>query len=163
MEYLQVFDENKNMLEESIERKNKLKLPDGKNFMIILFFLENNNKFLIQKCSKEKGSEYAITGGHVVYGDNGFTTCKKEVSEELGLLLDDDDIKYIDTIKYPNCFCEIYYSNKGIEINSLKLQDEEVESVSFMSIKEINELIDFNQFRKSNIEPLNKVLEYKNK
>ena len=48
MELLQLFDENKNMLNESIERDKKKELPEGKYFMIILLFIENNNKFLIQ-------------------------------------------------------------------------------------------------------------------
>ena len=39
-ELLQVFDENKNMLEESIERSLKKTLTNGKHFMIILFLLK---------------------------------------------------------------------------------------------------------------------------
>lgn len=36
MEQLQVFDENKEMLNESVNRDKKLQLPDGKYFMVIL-------------------------------------------------------------------------------------------------------------------------------
>lgn len=162
-ELLQVFDENKNMLNESIERSLKKTLINGKHFMIIMIFIENDGKFLIQKSSKEKGSEYATTGGHVSYHDDGFTTCKKEVNEELGIQLKDDEIEYIDTIDYKNCFCEIYYSSKYININELKLQEEEVESVNWFSKEEIENLINNNQFRKSNIESFNKIMEYKTK
>lgn len=161
MELLQVFDENKNMLNESVERSNKTLLEDGKYFMVILIFIENNNKFLIQKTSENKNSEYATTGGHVTYLDDGFITCKKEVSEELGIQLSDDEIEYIDTIDYKNCFCEIYYSSKYINTNELKLQEEEVESVDWFGKDEIETLIENNQFRKGNVEAFNKVLEYK--
>ena len=34
MELLQVFDDDKNMLDEYVERSKKKELPDGKNFMI---------------------------------------------------------------------------------------------------------------------------------
>lgn len=162
-ELLQVFDENKNILDESIERSLKKTLINGKHFMIILIFIENDGKFLIQKSSKEKGSEYATTGGHVTYHDDGFTTCKKEVSEELGIQLIDDEIEYIDTIDYKNCFCEVYYSSKNININELKLQKEEVESVNWFTKNEIEILIENNQFRKSNIEPFYEVMRYKKK
>lgn len=131
--------------------------------MIILIFIENDGKFLIQKSSKEKGSEYATTGGHVTYNDDGFMTCKKEVSEELGIQLRDDEIECVDTIDYKNCFCEIYYSSKYININELKLQEEEVESVNWFSKEEIENLIENNQFRKGNIEAFNKIIEYKKK
>lgn len=162
-ELLQVFDENKNMLNESIERSLKKTLTNGKHFMIIMIFIENDEKFLIQKSSKEKGNDYATTGGHVTYQDNGFTTCKKEVKEELGIDLKDYEIEYVNTIDFKNCFCEIYYSSKNIEISELKLQDEEVESVDWFSNEEIEKLIENGQFRKSNIQSFNKVLEYKKK
>lgn len=160
-ELLQVFDQNKNMLNESIERSLKKTLSDGKHFMIILIFIENDGKFLIQKVSNEKGSEYATTGGHVTFMDDGFTTCKKEVNEELGITLNDEDIEYVDAIDYKNCFCEIYYSSKYIDINDLTLQEEEVESVSWMSEEEIRLLIKNEQFRKGNIEPFNMIKNYK--
>lgn len=44
MELLQLFDENKNMINESIERNRKTEVEPGKYFMIILLFIENNNK-----------------------------------------------------------------------------------------------------------------------
>lgn len=162
-ELLQLFDENKNMLNESIERSLKKTLTNGKHFMIVLIFIENNGKFLIQKCSKEKGNEYATTGGYVTFYDDGFITCKKEISEELGIQLSDNEIEYIDTIDYKKCFCEIYYSSKYISIDDLKLQEEEVESVNWFTKEEIETLIENNQFRKSNIEPFNKVIQYKKK
>ncbi len=160
-ELLQVFDDNKNILNESIERSKKMELSNNKNFMMILIFIENNGKFLIQKTSKEKGSKYATTGGHVTFKDNGFTTCKKEIKEELNITLDDNDIQYIDTMKYKNCFVEIYYSNKIINKNEIKLQNEEVENIYWMNEKEIINLIEKEQFRKGNIEPFKMVLEYK--
>lgn len=160
-ELLQVFDENKNILNESIERSLKKTLTNGKHFMIILMFIENDGKFLIQKSSVEKGSEYATTGGHVTYQDDGFITCKKEVFEELGVQLRDEEIEYVDTIDYKNCFCEIYYSSKYINASELKLQEEEVESVNWLSKDAIETLIENNQFRKSNIEAFNKIIEYK--
>ena len=160
MELLQLFDENKNMLNESIERDRKKEVPEGKYFMIILLFIENNeHKFLIQKTSEQRKSEYATTGGHVTYGDNALKTVVKEAKEELGLILTESDLKEIETVKYNKAFVAIYYCNKNIDINNLKIQEEEVESIHWMSIDEINNLIKEDKFRKSNIIPLEKVLE----
>ena len=162
MELLQVFDDNKNMLNEYVERDKKLELPEGKYFMIILLFIQNNEgKFLIQKTSKEKGSVYAVTGGHVTYKDDALTTCIKEAEEELGLTLTKDELEEIDVLKYDVGYITVYYLKKDIDINTLQLQKEEVESVSWMSIEEINTLIKENKLRKGNIEPFKKVLEKK--
>lgn len=159
MEYLQLFDENKKMLNEKIDRELKKTLTGNKYFMIILLFIENDNKFLFQLTSKQKNSEIATTGGHVEFGHNGLQTTIKEAEEELGLVLEPNELNYIDTIKYNNCFIEIYHTNKTVDINKLKLQIEEVESVKWYTVDEINELIKENKLRKSNIEPFRKVLE----
>lgn len=160
MELLQLFDENKNMLNESIERDKKKELPPGKYFMIILLFIENNeHKFLIQKTSANRKSEYATTGGHVTYGDNALKTVIKEAKEELGLELTEEDLKEIEIITYPLCHAAIYYCKKSININDLKIQEEEVDSLYWMSEEEINDLINEDKFRKSNIIPFQKVLE----
>lgn len=159
MELLQLFDENKNMLNEGIERDKKKEVPQGKYFMIILLFIENNNKFLIQKTSANRESIYATTGGHVTFGDDALKTVIKEAKEELGLDLKESEIKEIETVKGKYGYVSIYYCNKEIDIDKLTIQEEEVESLHWMSVDEINELINEEKFRKSNIIPLQKVLE----
>ena len=159
IELLQVFDINKKVLNESIERSRKSELPSGKYFMIILLFIQNKEgKFLIQKTSKNRKSEYATTGGHVTYGDNSIETLIKEAKEELDIQIDKKDVIFIDTITYKYCHCDIYYCNKDLKLENLKLQSEEVESIDWLSEKEIRELISQNKFRKGNIEPFQKVL-----
>lgn len=161
MEYLQVFDDDKNLLDEKVERNNKLNLKDGKRFMIVLVFIENSeHKFLVQKTSKERNSEYAITGGHVTYKDTSLKTVIKELKEELGVIINESQINYFDTIKYPKAYADLYYIKKDLNINKLNIQKEEVDSIIWLSKDEIIELINKNEFRKGNIEPLNKFFEY---
>ena len=65
MECLQVFDKEKNMLNEKISREDKLSLKDGKHFMIVIIFIENNGgKFLLQQTSSNRDSCIVTTGGH---------------------------------------------------------------------------------------------------
>ena len=161
MEYLQVFDEFKNKLDEKINRELKKILTGNKYFMIVLLFIENDNKFLLQKTSVKRNSEIATTGGHVTYGDDGYITVFKEVKEELGIDLDKELLKLVDTITFNNCYVELYYTNQKVDINEIKIQEEEVLSVNWYSIDEINNLILDDKFRKGNIKPFNKVLEYR--
>ena len=163
MELLQVFDENKNMLNESIERALKKELPEGKYFMIILLFIQNDEgKFLIQKTSENRDSEYATTGGHVSFGDDAIKTTIKEAKEELGITLNKDEIVEIETVTIKCCHVAVYYCKKNIDINELKIQTDEVENFYWMSPDEIDTLINENKFRKSNIEPYKKVLKINN-
>ena len=134
MEYLQVFDENKNMLDEKIDRELKKTLTGNKFFMIVLLFIENESKFLLQKTSVLRNSEIATTGGHVIFGDDGYKTVFKEAKEELGVILDKTLLKYVETIIRNNCYMEVYYTNQKIDINDIVIQEEEVECVNWYSI-----------------------------
>lgn len=161
MELLQVFDKDRTALHESVSRDDKYNLPDGKYFMIVLVFIENSEgKFLMQKTSKSRHSCIATTGGHVSFGDTSFSTVLKEVKEELGLNLDKQDIKYVDTFVYKDCLLETYYVKKDIDINTLTIQEEEVEYVKWFSVNEIMGLINKNEFREGNIEPFKQVLNF---
>ena len=164
MEYLQVFDENKIMLNEKIERELKKTLPSGKYFMIILLFIQNEKgEFLVQKTSVNRNNELAFPGGHVTYGDDGLKTVIKEAKEELDIDLTPDEVKLIDTLRFEYAYAELYYTNKKIDIDKLKLQEEEVDYVKWYSIEQINKFIEENNFRKGNIEPYKIILNYLNK
>ncbi len=164
MEYLQVFDKNKNKLDEKISRKNKEELEEGKYFMVVLIFIENSdNKYLMQKTSKQKHSCIATTGGHVSVGDDGLTTALKEVKEELGLNLKKEDLKIIETLYDGDCILETYHLYKDIDINKLTLQKEEVEYVKWFTEEEIRDLIKEKKFRESNIKPFEHFIKYKTK
>lgn len=162
MEYLQVFNKNKEMLNESVLRSEKHNLKDNKYYMVVVIFIENSEgKFLMQKTSVKKGSIIATTGGHVVYKDNGLKTVIKETNEELGLDLSQDKITFVDSYIDDDCFLETYYLKKDIDINDLTLQFDEIESVNWYTVDEIEVLIKNNKFREGNIVPFRRVLDYR--
>ena len=161
MEYLQVFDEKKNKLEEKISRGEKYDLPSDRRFMIILIFIENaKGEFLLQKTSKSRNSCIATTGGHVTYGDTALETVIKECKEELGINISLDDIIYVDTVLHKNYFLETFYTKMELDLNNLILQTEEVESVKWYTKDEISNFIKKGELREGNIKPYKKVLEY---
>lgn len=152
MEYLGLYDSNGNYTGENIERSRKTEVPNGKYFRIVIIFIQNSKgEFLIQKVSKEKGNEYATTGGHVQDGFSSIDTAKQEVLEELGVSLDNKDLVLFETEQYPLAFQDCYYAKKDIDITNLKIQAEEVESVEWLTIENINNLIQMGIFRKGNI------------
>ncbi len=161
MEYLQVFDEKKNRLEEKVSRDKKYDLPEDRRFMIVLIFIENSKgELLLQKTSKSRHSCIATTGGHVTYGDSALGTVIKECKEELGIDVSANDITYVDTVLFKNCFLETFYTKMEIDPNKLTLQTEEVENVKWYTQDEIATFIENGEFREGNIKPYQKVLEY---
>ena len=163
MEYLQVFDINKNKLNEKISREDKFKLPSDKYFMVILIFIQNSKgDFLLQKTSKSRNSCIATTGGHVSYGDSSLETVIKECKEELGLDIKENDLVFIDTEIFKGGLLDTYYIKMDVDINNLILQEEEVESVNWYSKEQIFDLIEKNEFREGNIEAFKRVVAYLN-
>lgn len=160
MEKLAVYnDQNEVIPNEFIERSRKLEEHPSKYFKIVLAFIKNkDDKYLIQKTSIEKDNIYATTGGHVQYGISSLQTVHDEVFEELGVELSLDEFTLFDTTKFTYGYRDSYYVEKDIDINDIKLQVEEVESVAWMSVSEIESLIKENKFRKGNIEPFQKLL-----
>lgn len=148
MEYLDIYNEKKEKLNKKIKRGDKL--LDNEHILVAVIFIENSEgKYLIQKTSKEKGEKYATTGGHVLSGETPKTAIIRETKEELGLDVSNENIIYICDLLFGIPFGEIYYLKKDLDIAKLKLQQEEVEQVEYLTKTEILKLIETEKMVKS--------------
>lgn len=160
MEYLNVYDNNKNLLDKKVIRGTPL--GENEHIMITIIFLENDkSEYLMQKTSPSKSGKYSSTGGHVTYGESSYTTIIRETQEELGLDISKDHPIYINTILLGVPFCDIYYLKKNINIDELTIQTEEVSSISYMTKEEILLLIEEDNITKSHGLAFKEVLKYK--
>ena len=163
MEYLDLYDENRNPIGEKVLRSKDRKKEKGKYINIVIVFIENSEgKFLIQMTSKRKGSIFATTGGHVKSGYTFDEAIVEEIKEELGLDVSIEELELVCTEKKEYVFQDTYYLKKDIDINSLTLQESEVEYVLWLSVEEIKELIKESKFREGNIEAFERVINERN-
>lgn len=151
MELLDVYDDNGNLTGRTVVRGDKTAvLNEHEHIAVGVIFIENDkNEFLIQKTSKEKGGEFSSTGGHIDSGEKPLTSIRREVEEELGINVDNDNIVEYGFIQYDMPLRFLFYLKKNIDINDVKVQKEEVDYVKYMSIEEINKLIDNGEMLKS--------------
>lgn len=121
MELLDLYDEDGRKLGSTIKRGEKPK--NGYVMLSIVFIRNSYGKYLIQKTSDEKVSKYSSTGGHVTHNEDGISTIIRELKEELGLNIVDDELQNIALVKHPKgpCIINLYLINKNIDINTLKL------------------------------------------
>lgn len=120
---------------------------------VYAFIIDDEGNVLLQKRSANKKlwpNLWDVTvGGHVDSGEFGRQALIREVKEELGIEIDDDDIKYLvgstsinekgDIInKHYN---ECYLITKNVDISKIKLQKKEVSEVKYFSKKELLERI----------------------
>lgn len=165
MEYLDLYDKNKKLTGEIIERqKLKKELPSDRYINVVQIYIKNSkDQFLLQYTSKEKGNVIATTGGCVQAGQTNEQAIKREVQEELGIDISKDNFKLVGTFLFKQVFIDVYYLNKDFEISDFTLQKEEVDEVKWLTIDEIKELIESDKLRKSNITSFNIVIDYLNK
>ena len=155
MEFLSIYDNNKQKTPKKIQRGVKPK--ENEHILITIIIIENNdNKYLVQKTSKEKGNDYAFTGGHVTYNETSEDAIIREVKEELGIDISKERIKYVADIELGIPFMDIYSLKDDIKLKDIMLQEEEVESLNYLTKEEIEALIRNNKFRKSHEKAFNK-------
>lgn len=120
---------------------------------VYAFIIDDDGNVLLQKRSSHKKlwpNMWDVTvGGHVDSGEFGRQALVREAKEELGVEIDDNDIKYLigstsinqkgDIInKHYN---ECYLITKKVDISKINLQKEEVSEVKYFSKKELLERI----------------------
>ena len=163
MELLDVYDDNGQKTGRVVERGSK-NFKEGEHIAVAIIYIENSKgEFLIQKTSKEKGGIYSSTGGHIDHNEEPIDSIVREVKEELGLEISKNDIADLGylVVDFPVRF--VFYMKKDIDIESLTIKKDEVESVSFMTIQELRKIINKGLMHKGHLKVLDRVLDYKNK
>ena len=123
---------------------------------VYAFIIDKDTNVLLQKRSANKKlwpNRWDVTiGGHVNAGEFGRQALIRECKEELGIDVTDDEIKYIvsTTSTYNknnyinNHYDECYLITKNVNIEDLKLQEEEVSEAKYFSYEELIKRIDNN-------------------
>ena len=165
MELLDVYDDNGKKTGKVVERGiDDSAFEKGEHIAVAIIYIENSKgEFLIQKTSKEKGGRYSSTGGHVDHNEEPIDSIVREVKEELGLDITKNeiiDLGYL-VVDFPVRF--VFYMKKDIDIENLTIKEDEVESVSFITIQELRKIINKGLMHKGHLKVLDRVLDYKNK
>ena len=144
MEWLDVYDNEGKPTGRRIVRGDKSAiLNENEHIAVGVIFIENDDgEFLIQKTSKEKGGEFSSTGGHIDSGETPIQSIRREVEEELGINVDNENIESYGFLNYDMPLRFIFYLKKNINLKDVKVQKEEVDYVKYMSIEKITKLIE---------------------
>lgn len=152
MEMLELFNKDGKSLNKSIARGDK-NFAENEYIKLTTIWLKSKDKYLIQKCSEEKGSEYAVSGGHVQAGKTSAEQAVLELQEELGLDIDEKDLKFLGNIYRKHAIFDVYGLEDDKLINKeFVLQEEEVEDVLWLTENQISSLIKEGNFRKTSAE-----------
>ena len=164
MEKRDLYDSERNITGETILKGEKI--PPNRYIIVVLVFIQNSEgKFLIQKRSKRKNGKYATTGGHPKSGESSIQGIITEVNEEIGLKLNSNDLKlyFSGRSDAERVFWDDYYVKMDVkDIKKLKLQEEEVGLVEWLSEDEIKQLMKEDKFFKNHYEEFEVLLDWLN-
>ena len=85
-----------------------------------------------------------VSGG-AVEGDTPVSGALRELEEELGIKATKDELKFIGSYVRINDYVEVFILEKDIDINELKLQEDEVQDAKWVEISEFEKLIEKEQ------------------
>jgi isopentenyldiphosphate isomerase len=112
-----------------------------------IWVINSGEQILCQKRSMLKDSNpgkwEAFFGGHMAPGEEYKDNAIIELKEELGISVDKEDLQFFEIFKHERAheFQAVYYINWNGDINTLKLEKEEVDQVKLFSLEEIYKTI----------------------
>lgn len=152
MELLDLYDKTLKRTGKTIERGQHV--PYGFMIPIVAVLVYNDQgQYLIQKVAPVKGNYYASTAGHVQSGETDFTKAMlREMEEEIGLKVNREELRLVKIKRYEYKFTFLYLLQSNVKVEDLRLQQEEVDSISWMSIDEIEDLCRQGLFNRTHYE-----------
>lgn len=156
-EYFDVLDEEGNLTGQKKLRDDVHKDGDWHK-TVHIWIVNDKGELILQKRSHEKQTNPDMwttsTSGHLSAGDIPLTGAIRELNEEIGLQVNEAELEYLFTIKehtvhrngelINNEIIDVFLISKNVNIKDLKLQEEEVSEIKYISIKEFEEMVTTN-------------------
>lgn len=145
MEYWDIYDKDRNF---TGKKKGKYeKWNEGEYHLATEVWVINSKKqILVQqrsdKCEILPGV-WALTTGRVISGETTRQGCVRELREELGITVKEEDCELAGTYFKTRLgmIWDIYFVRKDVELDQIVLQEEEVARVKLVSTDEFREML----------------------
>lgn len=155
MEYLDILDKNGKKTGERKPRKE----VHSKGYWhkgVHIWISNSKKELLVQRRSANKdvypNKLYISVAGHPVSGEEEIDSIKREFEEEIGIELDTNKLEYLFTFSQEvvenngkfldNQFYDVYLIEMDLDIDNLKLQEEEVSEVKNIYYKDFEKMIE---------------------
>jgi len=158
-EMIDIYDDNRVFTGTTLPRKTKLVAGQYMLYVIALI-CDKNGKYLITQRALDKKwapGQWEIPGGGAMAGETSLLAVQREVLEETGLDIKNDDTKVIYSYKNideksgDNYFADIYLIKKDFSIDDINLDAKEVTGMKLASLDEmvaLNEKDGFLHFKR---------------
>ncbi len=153
-EMIDIYNDNRELTGEVLPRKTKL--TKGKFMLYVYALIKNQDgKYLVTKRALDKkwaAGEWEVPGGGAMAGESSRDAVRREVLEETGLEIDEENATVLYAYKNEdlesgdNYFADIYVCSKTFNIDDVKVEKTEAIDVRLVTFEEIKELYDKDGF-----------------
>lgn len=137
-EYWDLFDANRNPLGRTIKRGDAF--AEGEYYVCCEIWVQNSKgQFLMTQRHPDKkaGGLWEFTGGGVLAGETTKQAAVRELNEELGITIEENELELLDVYQQKNYFMDIFVLRRELDIEALALQPEEVVDAKWVSQDEM--------------------------
>ena len=160
MEIRDLYDKNRQVTGKTFVKGSQV--PKGYYYLIVIIVIENSKgEFLIQKRVANKGGKWALTGGHPKAGETSLEGIISEVKEELGIDINNKKLLLFEQTTHHDQLFDLYYLKDNINLNSIKVQVEEVDGVAWKRLEEIDKMHKNGEFHRGHYQVIQHYLEYR--
>lgn len=149
IEKLDIYNKEKHKTGKIIERKDDVKLDKEDYILGVQCWIINKEGEILltqRKLNKIHGGMWEPTGGLVKSGENSIQGIKRELQEEIGISIADNELFFvkekIEEGEHCNCFRDVYIIKKDINLNGLHFNDGEVINAQYVTIEKLSYMIE---------------------
>ena len=147
MEYWDLYDSERKPLGRTHLRGDKFE--DGEFYVCCEIWVMNSEGcFLTTKRHPDKkaGNQWEFTGGGTLAGETTLKSAVRELSEETGISVSENELQLLTTYAHKNYFQDIFLLKKDVDLKDIVLQPDEAVDVKWASDEELQRMIDSGEF-----------------
>lgn len=138
MELWDVYDEGRKKTGKTHVRG--VPMPEGDYHLVSdIWVINESGQVLITRRHPKKayGLMWECSGGAVLAGETSLQGAVRELLEETGILVREDELMLIHTIQFKDRFVDTYITRQEVKLEDLVLQAEEVVDARFVTFQEL--------------------------
>lgn len=127
-------------------KKERKELQNGEyRLSCFVWIINDKNELLIQQrlaTANKCANMWETCSGGAISGDTAKTGVIREINEELGIDVNEDNLIFIGSFIRIMDYVEVFVLKQNVDLADLKIQEDEVQNIKWISIPEFEKMID---------------------